>query len=202
MSFCPPPTRAGFYDYKIKTGEWGLPDASDIPNGYRDPEHPEAEAYVMETTLKRYEQIRRESFLKSGWDNVDKDGKIKDQALIAIIISTEVRNLSAYPLAESMEAISRQYYSEKTSETINCHGSCNITQQLSWMTNMHGFRTGKLADWESQMDRALEVMDPTFKAGTARDSWFWGNVSGAELSNFDIVYQEKQDEDAYFIIHR
>lgn len=146
-------------------------------------------------------------FIRFGWLYIDRTGKISDQVLIAILIQVEFGKESDPFFGEALEGLSRQYFSERVGPTITCFGSCTLSAQLAWLTNMHGFRKNDFNGWENQMESASKAMDPSYRYGEKRDTWFWGNVDEAKLGSFDIVlkrsyWDERSKKILYFIIHR
>jgi hypothetical protein len=167
----------------------------------------------LEGALSQYESVRRELFITYGFQYVDENGKIDDKVVMSLIASTElssVRGSSTYK--EALEGLSNQYFSTKSpSGPMQCNGQCSITDQILWTSQMEGFYnhpnsvrnnvvtgafTGYLAD--------ANLAAHGFSVGTD-DSWFWGNVSRDELSEYSVV--AKIPTNAYpgtdfFIVYR
>jgi hypothetical protein len=114
--------------------------------------------------------------------------------------------------AEATEALSNQYFGQTKSNTgpMQCFGSCSLTNQLLWATQMEGFYRNKefvndnitngawTQHWDTGQNAAAGY---SYGADT---SWFWGNVSRDELGGYDYtairetnVYPGKP----YFIVY-
>ena len=168
----------------------------------------------LKSILDKYELIRRELFISYGYLYVDKNGKIDDQVIMALIISSELAAIRDQPIySEAIEALSNQYDSAKSpSGPMQCHHDCSLTDQILWATQMQ-------AIYDVNNFVQTQVASGAFEAflNDARlaangysigidDSWFWGNVSESRLKEFDIVDKIPAPgwypNTHYFIVHR
>jgi len=191
-----------------------LPNIEDIPNptGWGPG--------VRNETLKYYLSIRKLLWQQCSTQCVDPvTGMIKDEYLVALIILGEFGAYKGGPdnnvYLEGLEAISNQYYSAADlgfSQVggMLCNGSCTAGTQLSWLYDIEAVRSDNLVGLVSRglvsnylNDAKLAVAPGGFTNGVD-SSWFWGNVSQAELSNYFVTAQTSDtyyDETDYFIVH-
>jgi hypothetical protein len=142
--------------------------------------------------LKWYQQIRKRLIIEYGMLYVDRNGKINDFVLIALLLALEVGG--EYPneyYQAVLSAISQQYHTTRfqyPSSSAVCYGSCTTEEQLIWLQGMEAVRSETRNDTLFQIDDSGAVFWEGFiedaRAATAaplssradgRRYWHWGN---------------------------
>jgi hypothetical protein len=203
----PTPSPASTSDFSLLP----LPDINAIPDVESTP------ISVKEKTIAQYWEIRK-ALYNQDRQIVDQTGKIRDDILIALIISAEFgvfKDMYLGVYKEALEAVSNQYDSGRKIHFSNpgnmlCYGQCTIETQISWLYDMEGIRAGSFIQskvtsrlWESYLpDGQLAVNG--YANGT-NSSWFWGNVSTDELCKYLVVekvyWEGLYPGKPYFIVH-
>lgn len=131
---------------------------------------------------------------------------------MAMIAGGEFATESGEAYLESTEALSNQYYSQKSIPgPMKCEGNCTMAQQLLWATQMEAWYSESFVGyistgaWISQLGAAQSAID-NYHHG-ADTSWFWGEVSEGDLFRYaltitpvlhePVVYPNKP----YFIVY-
>jgi hypothetical protein len=195
--YCNKPTDRGEqYDFLLDKGIIEkLPDQSTI----YDPRYNTSDRVT--DVLANYEAARRELFIRYGFDALESSGKIKDEIFLALIIAAEfgieINNPASFN--EAVEALSNQYHSNRRNPgPMRCRGSCTLQQQLLWATQMQGWYSTSFmkqavlnGSWIRHRSAALGAMNG-YSYGEDT-SWFWGNVSDADLARFKNTYKRKTE---------
>jgi hypothetical protein len=101
--------------------------------------------WSYDRVIKNYYDIRMELYQETGDIYISPDGKIKDPAVMAMIIAGEFQNQGKgenhdYAFEEAKEALSNQY--NGTFGVYNqtpCGRACSLPEQLMWLQTMAGF---------------------------------------------------------------
>ncbi|HKJ38570.1 MAG TPA: SBBP repeat-containing protein [Anaerolineales bacterium] len=174
-----------------------LPDINDIPD---------LEGFIStankEKTISRYKEMRKALYEQDHMYIESGTGKIRDDVLVAMIISAELGVLkSLYPnmYPETLEALSNQYDSGRRlnfniTGNMICYGSCTIKSQITWLYDMEGIRADSFVQdkiksrlWLAYLPDAQSVVNGYTYGENA--SWFWGNVTKEELCQYVVVNQ-------------
>ena len=162
----------------------------------------------VEMVLTNYDKTRKMLFTKYGWGAfgkyLDYNARLYDNVFMAMIAAGEFSNESGYAYLESIEALSNQYFGEvvDNSGPMQCYGKCSLENQLRWATQMEawyseGFVNQYIAtnSWMTQLGAAQMAIDRYYFG--IDTSWFWGDVSESDLSNYDIVLTVHHDPPVY-----
>ena len=190
------------------------PDFSNI----RDPELRGIEKFQQ--VWDNYIKIRNELFINYGYQYVDEAGKIRDEALIALILGSEVSSYRDEPAGslknqaywEVVEAVSNQYRSTSTTHpiaNIYCGGNCTLEEQLAWLTDIQGFYDGAAkAEYVTLLAADAELVMGGFCYGAHCDAWMWGNVDATERASYGAIiievvthWDDDHNPDKWFIVH-
>ena len=98
----------------------------------------------MGLNIEWYREIRQKLFVDFGWIYIDITGKIKDEALIALIIMGEFGTTTSDIYDAALSALSNLYHSTRSPGTTGaaiCYGSCTIQEQLIFIQIMQAIRT-------------------------------------------------------------
>lgn len=168
----------------------------------------------VEGALWNYELARRSLFLQSGFKPISRTGMIRDEYFMALMISAEFGSLpsSSPAYKEALEALSNQY--RPTIENpgpMQCFGECTLRAQLLWATQMEGLYKNTFGqnaiesgEWSLHLAAASVAASPEKYAYRSSTSWFWGNVSDEQLSQYIVVSKAltyMYPEKPYFIVY-
>jgi hypothetical protein len=164
---------------------------------------------MREVTRKNYDYIRRTLFHHRGWEIMDRNGKIKDQILIAIILGGEANSLdrSSHINKESVEAASNQYYDKEFDSFCSSNG-CTIDQQISWLYTYEFTRKKEsvkeaIENFSVHVDYAkLATINYVHESD---ESWLWGNVKDPNTCGYSVVKSIENNiypELPWFIVYR
>jgi hypothetical protein len=148
--------------------------------------------------LKWYQQIRKRLIIEYGMLYVDRNGKIKDYVLVALILAMEFKGVRDYDYSfydAGLSAVSQQYHTTRfqyPSSSAACYGSCTTEEQLIWLQGMHAVRTSLGSEtnlfqsdkssglyWEGFIDDARRATATPLHAQDGNRYWGWGdNPSG------------------------
>jgi len=137
-----------------------------------------------------YANARHELIKKYGDKYVDEEtGKIKDQALLGLIIAAEfgvAKGGESESYGEALEALSNQYHSRAGDQQTPCHGDCSLGEQLVWLEGKQGIREAdsetinKFQNYLGDADKAIDG----YQYGSQDTSWEWGNARyGSNIAN-------------------
>ena len=200
---------ADLYDSLVDSGFFSMmPDPSDIYNSSWNT------MSRITRVLTNYEQARRALFIRFGLEAVDISGKIHDDVLMALFVAVEFgSDIDDFVLyAQGKEALSNQYFGEtKTNRgPMQCLGNCTLLEQLLWATQMEGFYgNANFVDEYIDNDAWTQHWEAGMQAAAGYSygedtSWFWGNVSEADLSRYEYTIIRQNYEypgKPYFIIY-
>jgi hypothetical protein len=170
-----------------------LPNAPIVRNGNKAQEY-------HDKTIQNYYDIRMQLYLETGDTYISPDGKIKDPAVVAMIIAGEFQTAgkgkeNGYAFEEAKEALSNQY--NGTFGVFNqtpCGGACSFPEQLMWLQTMEGFYNKDTSDLESHFEASLgdAVQAMNGYANGTNESWVWGNIHNeAWFKNHQYVTRYK-----------
>jgi RHS repeat-associated protein len=165
-----------------------LPNAPIVRNGNKTQEY-------HDKTIQNYFDIRMQLYLETGDTYISPDGKIKDPAVVAMIIAGEFQTVGKgkgnnYAFEEAKEALSNQYngtfgiYSQTP-----CGGACSLPEQLMWLQTMEGFYNKDTSYLESHFEASLgdAVQAMNGYVNGTNESWVWGNRDDAWFNNHKYV---------------
>jgi RHS repeat-associated protein len=170
----------------------------------------------VEAVIRNYDQFRRSLFTEQGFsaigNSLESNGLLTDQVFMALIAYGEFAVESGDLYLECIEALSNQYYGEAVREPgpMQCGGKCSLENQLRWATQMQAWYSKDFKSvligtrsWTGQLNAAQMAIDQ-YQYGED-SSWFWGNVSEADLARYNIV--KRRDSGVYpgkpyFIVYR
>ena len=125
-----------YNDYLIEEGSFvPLPEPYEI----YDPDYNNYNR--INAVLQNYENARKLIFLEYGWSSIgrylENNGKLTDKVFMAMLAAGEFASETGEAFLESIEALSNQYYSQKSIYgPMQCFGSCDFITQILWATQM------------------------------------------------------------------
>jgi hypothetical protein len=154
--------------------------------------------WSYDRVIKNYYDIRMELYQETGDIYISPDGKIKDPAVMAMIIAGEFQNQGKgenhdYAFEEAKEALSNQY--NGTFGVYNqtpCGRACSLPEQLMWLQTMAGFykNTSFYIEQHFQASLVDAVEAANGYAHKTNVSWVWGNRGDAWFKNHEYVARD------------
>jgi RHS repeat-associated protein len=160
---------------------------------------------AQQETLDSYNKIRHELFISFGDEYLQQNGKIKDQALLAILIFVEFSNTRGDDevYGETKEALSNQYHSTRGDQETPCKGTCSLVEQLIWLKGKQGFRVASLVDQASKnfltYNHDAEDVKMGYSYGLENSSWEWGNAYPPSILYTMISTDPDQGKGIYYV---
>jgi hypothetical protein len=154
--------------------------------------------WSYDRVIKNYYDIRMQLYLETGDAYISPGGKIKDPAVMAMIIAGEFQYQGKgkehdYAFEEAKEALSNQYHGTLGvySQT-PCGGACSLTEQLMWLQTMAGFYNKDTSYLEQHFEASLvdAVEAANGYAHNTNESWVWGNRDDAWFKNHEYVSRD------------
>jgi RHS repeat-associated protein len=148
----------------------------------------------VDGVITNYHQVSSTLFNLYGNKYIDSSGKIDDTAFMSITGYAEFGTQQGAVYNEAIEALSNQYYGNIFKETgpMQCSGHCTLEDQLLWATQMEAwYNNDHLEDLLPNIDLAgpssigAQAQNKFFSG--IDSSWFWGNVTEAEMANYNVV---------------
>ena len=185
-----------YYDWLVDNGYFMVP--SEYSLFTYGGQYSKRENYqTMGLNISWYREIRQKLFVDFGWVYIDKSGKIKDEALIAIIVRAEFGTTISdktkiYEAA--LSALSNLYHSTRSPGNTGaaiCFGSCTIQEQLIFIQIMQAIRTTSIDKYFNSTNsfKAYLPLATNIVAAPFGLYWMWGNVehiSQATKGDFQI----------------